>query len=565
MKARTLLVLPVLAAVLITGACQGGGDTANPGGEPSLSQSDAVDINFQPRENLAQGGELRLSVGDIQDQWNGAQAEGNTLDTADMLNPVLPSLYYVNESGVPTWDPDYLASEPKAVVADDKLTVTYDLNPKAVWGDGTQIGVKDFEASWKALNGTNKEFSPASTEGYDQMTAVTQGANAQQIVVAFKATYPDWTAMFGSQGLFRAESVATPDAFNNGWKKGPKKEWLSGPFMFDSITPNLVTEVPNPDWWGDKPLLGKITFKKIEDSSAVPNAFANGEIDSFDIGSDSNAYSVASKTDGTEIRRAAGPNFRQFTFNSTAGNVADPAVRRAIVQGLDRQLVADSDLAGTDWPAKPLNNMLFMQNQPQYVDLAEKTGLTFDAEAAKKTLDEAGWKLPDGATEGVREKDGKKLMVKFSQLTGVKASENEALQLQNQMKPIGIDVQIVPTASTDFNTNLVAGKFEIMAFSWIGTPYPFASLGQIYATGSDNNFAKSKIDEVDKAVPVVSIEMDPAKRATDANAAAEAIWNYVHTLPLYQRPDLSGNVTKLANWGSFGLASARWQNVGFTK
>jgi peptide/nickel transport system substrate-binding protein len=60
--------------------------------------------------------------------------------------------------------------------------------------------------------------------------------------------------------------------------------------------------------------------------------------------------------------------------------------------------------------------------------------------------------------------------------------------------------------------------------------------------------------------------MDAAKRADLGNQAAQAIWENVHTLPLYQRPMLIGVREKLANIGALGMARYPiWQNVGFTK
>jgi len=522
-KRRTLLVGSASLAALFAAGCQSstGGDTNSGGtgdaGGPALSDATAVDINIQPRDALAQGGTFRLSVGAIQDQWNSSQSAGNTGDTVTMLSPCSPAIYYTNEKGTPTWNPDYLKAEPTATVTDGKLVVTFTISDKAVWGDKTPITVADYQATWKALNGSNKKFQAASTEGFDQLESVTQGATDHDVIYTFKKTYPDWTAIMG---VARAESVADPDTFNTGWKQGPKPEWLSGPFKFDSITADLVTLVPNENWWGEPALLEKITFKKIENNSAVPNAFANNEIDSFDIGSDANAYQVALKTPNAQVRKAAGPNFRQFTFNSTAGNLKDEAVRQSVVAGLDRTQVASSDLAGIDWPATPLNNMIFMQNQTGYEDLAEKTGLKYDQDAAKKLLDDAGWAA---GSDGMRAKGGQKLTIEFSQLTGVTASENEGLQLQNQMKSVGVDVKLVPTDSTKFSDILVAGQFQIMAFTWLGTPYPFGAFAQIYATGAENNFAKSKIPEVDDNLNTLQTEVDPQKRIDLGNQVAEAL------------------------------------------
>ena len=91
---------------------------------------------------------------------------------------------------------------------------------------------------------------------------------------------------------------------------------------------------------------------------AAPQAFANNELDTFDIGPDPNGYALSFNTPGAEIRAAAGPNWRHVTMNSgpNGGLIQDQVVRQAIQMSLDRAAIGVSDLAGIPWPAKPLNN-----------------------------------------------------------------------------------------------------------------------------------------------------------------------------------------------------------------
>ena len=299
----------------------------------------------------------------------------------------------------------------------DPTTVKLKLNPKAVWGDGSPIDIDDLTATWKACDGTNKKFECASTQGFDQIASITAGADKFDVTVTFKAAYPDW-----SQPLVnpvKAESVKDPETFNNGWKT-LNNDWLAGPFKVESFdnSQKVLTEVPNDKWWGDKPLLDKITFRAIS-SDATAAAFANNELDSFDIGPDPDAYKRVQGVSDASIRAAAGPNFRHFTFNTKAGVLTDQKVRQAIVKGLDREAIGASDLAGIDWPVQPLNNNILLQNQEGYKDVAAETGIQFDPEGAKADLDALGWTV---GADGIREKDGKKLAVKFSQLSGVPVS-----------------------------------------------------------------------------------------------------------------------------------------------
>ncbi len=563
MKARKILVAPAIAGLLVLSACGGGGDTGGTdegGSTESIAPITSQDINIKDRGDLAQGGTMRLDVSDFGNNWNPMNVNGNNSDLTKARNPIMPTLFNYDTKGVPTPNPVWLESAEQTNA--DPTTVKLKLNPKAVWGDGSPIDIDDLTATWKACDGTNKKFECASTQGYDQIASMTAGADKFDITVTFKAAYPDW-----SQPLVnpvKAESVKDPETFNNGWKT-LNNDWLAGPFKVESFdkSQKVLTEVPNDKWWGDKPLLDKITFRAIS-PDATAAAFSNNELDSFDIGPDPDAYQRVKAVTDASIRAAAGPNFRHFTFNTKAGVLTDQKVRQAIVKGLDRETIGQSDLAGIDWPVQPLNNNILLQNQEGYADVAAETGIQYDVEGAKSDLDALGWTV---GSDGIREKDGKKLEVKFSQLSGVKVSENEALQTQNQLKEIGVKVDIVDVPIAKFQDGSVLSnhEFEIIAFSWIGTPYPFQGISQIYGTGSESNYSQLSDPKIDENAKKLDSTTDLQARITLANETAKLIWENVMTLPLYQRPELIAVKTKLANYGAFGLSNVQWENVGYEK
>jgi peptide/nickel transport system substrate-binding protein len=568
-KARNILAVPLLAGALALAACGGAKNQEPTGGgaasdTATLAPLTAQDINAKDRADLQQGGALRLDVAEFGGgNWNILNVNGNTLDLARAMNALLPLYFYYDAKGVYHPNPNFVISADQTNA--NPTTIHVKLNPKAVWGDGSPVDVDDFTATWKALNGSNKKFQAASTEGWDSIASVTQGADKFDFTVTWKGPYPDWDAVIGA-GVLKAESVKDPDTFNTGWSK-LNNDWLSGPFKVESFneTQKVLTEVPNDKWWGDKPLLDKITYRTIS-PDALAAAFVNNELDSFDIGADPDAFKRASGVQDAIVRKAAGPNFRHITFNTKAGLLTDKLIRQSIVRGLDRAAIGASDLAGIDWPVTPLNNIFLLSTQDGYEDEAKATGLDYDPEKAKSDLDAAGWKA---GADGIREKDGKKLQVKFSQLSGVSASENEALQIQNQLKEIGIKVDIVnvPIAKFQDGSLLSKHEFELVAFSWIGTTHPYQFPGQLVKTGSESNFAQVSLPEVDKLIPTLASEVDPAKRAAISNQISKILWEDVSTLPLYQRPSLIATKTKLANYGAFGLSDRAfpWENVGYEK
>ena len=128
-----------------------------------------------------------------------------------------------------------------------------------------------------------------------------------------------------------------------------------------------------------------------------------------------------------------------------------------------------------------------------------------------------------------------------------------------------IQVDIVDVPVDEFSTTLSKGEFELIAFSWIGTPYPFLGTSQIYGSKSESNYAQLSMPEVDKNADLLSTEIDKAARIKLANDTSAIIWENVHTLPLYQRPQNWASKANLANYGSFGLGQSEWEIVGFQK
>ena len=543
------------------------GEIASGDSEPQTAAgtTDTVDataqsINPQPRENLRQGGDLRLSLGFFAENWNPLHVDGNNRDFSELRMPMLPVFFDYDAKGIPTPNPDYVLSV--NVVSEDPTVVRYQLNPNAVWGDGTPVDGDDLVATWQACNGQNSDYNCASTEAYEPITDISFGIDKTEITISYRSAFPDWSQGFSRPAVIKAESIEDPDVFNSGWSE-LKNEWLSGPFEVESFdaTQKIMTLVPNQRWWGDPPMLDKIIWRAIA-NDATAQAFANAEIDAFDIGSDPDAFQRALRVENADVRKAGGPNFRHFTFNSKAGLLKDLNIRQAIVCALDRQAIAASDLAGIDWPVKPLNNHIFLQGQEGFVDTAAATGLDYDPEKARSLLDAAGWKVSD---DGIRQKDGEKLIVRFMQLATIKASENEALQAQSMLKDVGIQLDIATIPVANFSKTLTGSEFEIIAFSWIGTPYPFSGIKQIYGSDSDSNFAQLSMPEVDLLAEKIAVETDAEKRIQLANEADMIIWENVHTLPLYQRPELIATRRDLANYGAFGLSSVRWEDVGFVE
>jgi peptide/nickel transport system substrate-binding protein len=209
-----------------------------------------------------------------------------------------------------------------------------------------------------------------------------------------------------------------------------------------------------------------------------------------------------------------------------------------------------------------------MANQAGYQD--NSGVLAYDPARAQQLLDEAGWKLEGN----VRMKDGRPLEMSVVIPSGITASRQESELVQNMLGRIGVMLKIDVVPSPDFFDKYIrVGQFDFTVFSWYGTPFPISSSKSIYAKPKTNsqggldvqqNYGRVGSDEIDGLFDAANAELDRAKAVEIANRIDTLIWQEVHSLTLYQRPELWPVKKGLANVGAFGFAQPVYEDIGWT-
>src|SRR5918992_2613205 len=389
---RAPALAALLAAVLVTpSACTGdGGDNRATGTttEKRGATANDIDINPVPRDELPDGGTLRWPIVALPPNFNTGELDGTSADAANVVGALLPSMFGFDSEARPTVNKDYLDSA-ELTAKDPRQVVTYRINPRAAWDDGTPISEADFEAQWKAMSGANPAYRIASSSGYDQIESVARGADDREVIVTFRRPYADWKALFSP--LYPAPTNNDPAVFNDGWRARPLT--TAGPFRFESLdqTAKTISLVRNPKWWGNRPKLDRIVFRVIDPPAQV-DALINGEIDVLDVAADVNKLKRVEAAPGITVHRAAGPDFRSITINGTGEILKELNVRRALGMAIDRTAIANVLVGPLGVEAKPLQNHIFMESQRGYRDNAGILSSP-DVNGARNLLDEAGWKL----------------------------------------------------------------------------------------------------------------------------------------------------------------------------
>ncbi len=554
------LAVPLAVVALIAGACSSGntGGTAAPAPGAEAQKAGQNDINPMDVSKLKPGGDFRWAIAEIPPNFNRNQVDGSLSDNADIMSSMMPRAFLADASGTPQINKDYF-TDIKLTSTDPQQVITYTINPKAKWSDGTNLTWQDLDAQFKALNGADTAYRVSSSTGYSDIEKVTQGTDERQAVVTFKNKFSDWQSLFSP--LYPKTLNATPETFNTGLAAKPGV--TAGPFKFDSVdqTAKKLTVKPDPNWWGAKPVLNSIIYVAL-DISAQVQALVNNEIDYTNIGSSVNDNKTARATQGVVVRQALAPDYRHITFNGAQGSIlADKDLRVAIMKGINRDGIAQALLNGVSNSPKTLGNHIYVEGLQGYQD--NSAVVKYDKAAAAAALDNLGWKL-NGNT---RSKDGKNLEIRDVIPTGVAPSAQEAQLAQQNLAEIGVTLKIetVPTAGF-FKQFVNTGNFDITHFAWLGTPFPVSSSGSIYGLYPDiqQNYGRIGTPEVNDLFKQANAELDTAKKITLANDIDKKIWDEGFSLLLYQRPQNHAVRSTIANFGSPGFAAVDYTKIGFT-
>ncbi|MFI9507723.1 ABC transporter family substrate-binding protein [Nocardia sp. NPDC052566] len=545
-------VAPAAALALILAGC--GDDTTVQEGTSTVGSSS--DINPHDPADLRDGGNLRLPMTNFPATFNALHVDADG-EAAELIGWAMPGTLTSNAAGELTVDKNYFTD--MQLTNTSPQQVTYTINPKAVWSDGSPITWEDLATQFNALNGRNNNFLVSATHGYSQVDRVERGVDDRQAIVTFGKHYAEWRGLFNP--LYPKSTMATPQTFNDADRNGLPLS--SGPFMITSVDRGgqRIVLGRNPKWWGDKPKLDTVTFSVL-DRSAWLNAVQNNELDYSGL-TGIDEVKAASNSPSIKVRRAPGLTFTHMTFNGAPGSIlADPKLRVAISKAIDRQSIAIASQQGVVQDPKPLNNHLYLVGQKGYQDNAQS--VAFDPEQAARDLDALGWKL----NGDVREKDGRKLEIRNVMYKADSWVQIAQIAQQNLAK-VGVKLIIETYPGNGLFTDVVdPGNFDIVNFVWQKSIFPLGALPQIYAYDPANRLSnKGRIGspELNALINQTLAELDPEKAIELANKVDKMIFEEGFSLPLTQGPGTVAVRENLANYGAFGLASTDYTKVGFLK
>ncbi|MGW6278653.1 ABC transporter substrate-binding protein [Kribbella sp. NPDC055071] len=514
----SLAIVLVVALGIIFGSRGGGGDTAAAGG-------DGTPVS---------GGTLQFALLDYQrspdPQWGTNYAEsiiGNNI--TDKLTWQDPNTGEITPWLAQSWEYNK-----------DLTEFTFHLRHDVTFSDGTPFNAAAVKANFDQYVRGDEKLGITGTgavllHGYVD----TRTPDEYTAVVVFKQPNASFlqasSFTANAQPGFLSLSTLTKSADE---RANPKNVIGTGPFVYESWQEQVKTVlVKRKDYnWSPPALhhqgpayLDKIVFNTIPEASVRTGSLRSGTIDAtLDVGTTDEeplraaGFSIISRqVSGTAIR---------WDLNTSLAPTNDLAVRKAIQRGWNRDAIAKTVLTKSYTVA----NSVLASSVPGFADYSGTT-LKYDPDGAKKLLDDAGW-VP--GPDGIRVKDGKRLTIKVLGINNLVANKPAYESIQQDLKQIGIDVQLTVLPLADYAAEQTKAKTKYNAKAANRSRNDPGVLRLAFGPDFDNGVYLSKdfpgYDEIVSTLDKLDTTLDPAKRKEYAKAAQDLIVDkYALTNPVY--------------------------------
>ncbi|EFC82763.1 ABC transporter substrate-binding protein [Parafrankia sp. EUN1f] len=516
---RVLVLAPLLALVLAAcGDDSSSGQPAGTEGEPRSGGTLTVTLNADP-----------ISL----------YPRAVSANVREVSRPVVDSLVALDpETRKPV---PWLAESYE--VNDTTTEYTFHLRSGVTFSDGTPLTAAVVKRNFDDILANASELTGSGSVSTLQLADYkgTEVVDDRTVVQRFGKPFPGWTTSLASTGY----AIVAPATLDLPVKDRFNKLVGTGPFVVESYQKNsqvVLTKRTGYAWGpqyrkrtGDA-YLDKIVFKVTPEASVRSGALRTGQVQ---IGTDLNPGDIEGlKSSGFEVTVRSQPRLTEalVVVGVDRAPLSDLKVRQAIARAVDTEEIRDSVLD----PSFTLPTGVLTSTAPGRVDTSK--ALAYNAEAAGRLLDEAGWTRTG---DGFRQKDGKSLTVVFGWLDRGHPWDQGLVELvKSQLAKVGIDLQLkldTPAVATQALQNRTG--YDLFLAGVAGGLDPEANI-RGFSTAAPN-FYNVQDKELDRLQAQLQAQTDPAARSESVAAIQRRVAEQGIVVPLVEESAVVGTSDKV--------------------
>ena len=442
---------------------------------------------------IASGGEATVPVPTLME---GPHASVENSDVADQLFARLGQLGpTLITSGDRAFEPLLARSWTRR----DSVTLAFDLDPRATWHDGVPVTAADVVFTFERAR--NPAVSPGLASLLRRITSVT-AEGERRVVFRYTEPYAEqlYDAVFHVAPLpaHLLASIPADSLENAPFVQAPVG---SGPYRWVRRVPGEFVELAaNDRFFLGAPAVRRLIFRTAANGSARLNMLLAGEADATEnIPTPRSNIDRVAADKNLRIIPVPSPTLGFLLFNQRDPKnldrphpiLTDRDVRRAVGLALDRRLMVKAVLGNAgEVPYGPASTILWIRHgtpAPAPIDLRQ----------ARQLLDGRGWSDHNG--DGVRDREGQPLALTLIVPTTSPIRLQMALMVQEQLRTLGVRLEIDQMEYPVYTERRNAGAFDIDFASTSQDPSP-SGLTQGWSCQGRTNVARYCDPAVDSLI-----------------------------------------------------------------
>ncbi len=346
-----------------------------------------------------------------------------------------------------------LASDIKR--SDDGLSYTFTLRDGVKFHDGRAFSSADAKYTLELLLESSFAKSASFFEGTGQQkSSYIKSIDAPDPKTLIVMLTKPWVGLLSNL-------VAIPIIAQDSYESQKTHPMGTGPFKFINYdnSQQVVDLEAFPEYWEGASKLQSVRVRVIPDMNALQAELESGRVDIAPMPTSlqPDAVKRLEQDPNLQVKAFNGSNVVLLTINTASAPLDNVKVRQAIAHAIDRQTIINTLVGGYGKVAHsiiPEESWSYSPGQTY----------SYDPATAKRLLDEAGFRDPDG--DGPRFRFDKP--IRYGVSGSSIAGRNYAVVVQNQLKDVGIDVQIQTYEGTTLFDEMRRGNFQIAYSQWVG-------------------------------------------------------------------------------------------------